>query len=77
MSVKEFSEPPSKDGEIGRFNRYLLISKLDTPAQFSFTITIYCFIWIQDILSAVINTIKAQNKTSKALEQYTATNFQG
>ena len=38
------------------------------------------YIWIQDIFSAVINTVRANKKSFKALDtiqQYTATDFQG
>ena len=40
---------------------------------------IYCLIWIQDIFSAVINTIKTKNllKLWIRIQQYTATDFQG
>ena len=37
-------------------------------AEFSFRPNIYCLIWIHDISSAVINTIKAKNKPFKALD---------
>ena len=34
-------------------------------------------ILIQDIVSAAINTVKTKHKSFKALDRYTATDFQG
>ena len=69
------SEIIPKNREMGRFNRSLLIESflgdlgnvtnlfhliLKVHVDFSFTPKIYCLIWIKDMLSAVLNTIKTK-----------------
>ena len=76
------SKTISKNREMGRFNQSLLVESflgdlgnvtnlfhliLKVHADFSFTSKIYCLIRIQDMLSAVINTIKTKNNCFKAL----------
>ena len=86
MAVKEFLKLTSKNGEIGHFDWSLLKesfhvtmkfhsyipSNIKVCAEFSFTPHIYCFIWIQDIFSAVINTVRANKKSFKALDMNSA-----
>ena len=47
-------------------------SNIKVCAEFSFTPHIYCLIRIQDICSAVINTIRANKKSLKALDTNSA-----
>ena len=86
MAVKEFLKLTFKNGEIGNFDWSLLkesfqftmklhshiLCNIKVCAEFSFTPHIYCFIWIQDIFSAVINAVRANKKSFKALDTNSA-----
>ena len=62
-----------------KFHSYIP-SNIKVCEEFSFTPHIYCFIWIKDIFSAVINTVEQTGNLLKLwirIQQYTATDFQG
>ena len=83
---KNFLKLTSKNGEIGHIDWSLLKescqltlkfhsfipSNIKVCAEFPFTPHIYCLIWIQDIFSAVINTVRANKKSFKALDMNSA-----